>query len=119
MTKTFDELRAAHGKDRAAGSAMDAASIEEQLKALPGWKSDGKRLVRTFTFDDYWSTIAFVNALAFVVHREDHHPELVIKYDRVEARFDTHSAGGITDNDFICAAKASALYDERPRAASA
>ena len=54
-----------------------------------------------------------MNALAWVVHGEDHHPELVVGYDRCEVRFNTHSVGGITIFDFICAAKADAIYEGR------
>ncbi len=98
---------------------MSADAVAAQLVELPGWTTDGRSLQRGFKFADYWETIAFVNAMAFVVHREDHHPELVVGYDRVAVRFDTHSVGGISINDFICAAKCDALYVERPPAASA
>ena len=76
-------------------------------------------ITRSFRFADYRATIAFVNALAWVVHAEDHHPELVVGYDRCEVRFVTHSVGGVTGNDFICAAKADALYAQRVIAAAA
>jgi 4a-hydroxytetrahydrobiopterin dehydratase len=91
-------------------AAMNRAQIAQQLQALPEWRHEGGSLVRTFRFDDYYRTIAFVNALAWVVHREDHHPDLVVGYNRCEVRFNTHSVGGISENDFICAAKADAVY---------
>ena len=55
--------------------------------------------------------MAFVNALAFVAHREDHHPDLGVHYDRCVVRYSTHDVGGLSENDFICAAKAEALVD--------
>lgn len=64
---------------------------------------------KTFRFPDYYRTIAFVNALAFVAHREDHHPDLGVHYDRCIVRFSTHDVGGLSENDFICAAKAERL----------
>jgi 4a-hydroxytetrahydrobiopterin dehydratase len=80
------------------------------------WQSDGKSIHRKLQFADYWETIAFVNALAWVIHGQDHHPEMKVGYDTVELRFDTHSVGGISMNDFICAARCNALYAERPKA---
>ena len=67
-------------------------------------------LSRTFTFKDYYRTMSFVNALAHVANAEDHHPDLSVHYDRCVVRFSTHDVGGLSENDFICAAKADALY---------
>lgn len=89
---------------------MSDAAIAAQLTAVPGWRHDGGFLVREFRFADYYETLAFVNALAFIIHAEDHHPDLVVGYNRCEVRFNTHSVGGISENDFICAAKADALF---------
>ena len=81
------------------------------LAQLPDWTlaEDGQALVRTFRFDDYHRTMAFVNALAHIAHREDHHPDLGVHYDRCVVRFSTHDVGGLSENDFICAARADAL----------
>ena len=81
--------------------------------SFPGWKVEGKAIARTYGFANYFETIAFVNALAFMVHREDHHPDLSVGYNRCTVRFSTHSADGITQNDLICAAKADAIFDQR------
>ena len=70
---------------------------------------DGEALTRTFRFDDYYRTIAFVNALAYIANRENHHPDLSVHYDRCVVRFSTHDAGGLTENDFICAARTDRL----------
>lgn len=90
---------------------LDASSLARALEALPGWAAveDGAAIVRTFRFADYYRTMAFVNALAFIAHQEDHHPDLSVHYDRVVVRYSTHDVGGPSDNDLICAAKASRL----------
>lgn len=99
--------------------AMTSGELAAQLEALPDWRFEAGAITRTFRFADYHETIAFVNALAWVAHAEDHHPELAVGYDRCEVRFNTHSVGGVTSNDFICAAKADALYAQRVIAAAA
>lgn len=106
---TRAELLAAHCRPLEGHAAMGEAEVGAQLAALPGWQLHGGAIERTFRFGDYYETIAFVNALAFVVHREDHHPDLAVSYDRCTVRFSTHSVGGISVNDFICAARADAL----------
>ena len=90
------------------------AGVNALLPQVPGWHVDGARLVREYLFRDYHETIEFVNALAFMVHREDHHPDLHVGYRRCTASWTTHSAGNrISENDVICAAKADALYAGR------
>lgn len=88
---------------------LGEAAIAELLAAVPGWQREGERIVRQFRFDNYYQTLAFVNALAWIVHAEDHHPELHVTYDCCVVKFDTHSVnggkGGLSENDFICAAK--------------
>ena len=90
---------------------LTEASIRELMPQLPGWSlvEGGHALAKTFRFADYYRTIAFVNALAHVANREDHHPDLSVHYDRCEVRWSTHDVGGLSENDFICAAKADAL----------
>jgi 4a-hydroxytetrahydrobiopterin dehydratase len=84
--------------------------IDAQLLHLPGWALRDGAIERAFEFRDYYETIAFVNALAWIVHREDHHPDLVVGYNRCSVRWSTHSVGGISENDFICAAKTDAVF---------
>ena len=94
--------------------ALDDATIAARLAAVPDWHVHGTRLEREFAFRDFHETMEFVNALAFMIHREDHHPDLTLGYRRCTAAWTTHSAGNcLTDNDFICAAKADALYKGR------
>lgn len=86
-------------------------TVQSYLKALAGWEliEDGQAIRKIFSFKDYYRTLAFVNALAFIAHREDHHPDLGVHYDRCIVRYSTHDVGGLSENDFICAAKAELL----------
>ena len=88
---------------------MDETALRHHLEQLSGWHLAAGAIEKTFAFRNYHETIAFVNALAWIAHTEDHHPELQVTYDRCVVRFSTHAAHGITRNDFICAAKADAL----------
>jgi len=90
---------------------LSEASIRELLPQLPGWAlvENGHALSKTFTFADYYRTMSFVNALAHVANAEGHHPDLSVHYDRCVVRFSTHDVGGLSENDFICAAKAELL----------
>ena len=90
---------------------LTEARVRELLPQVPGWElvEDGHALSRTFRFPDYWRTIAFVNALAWMANRENHHPDLSVHYDRCVVRYSTHDVGGLSENDFICAARAEAL----------
>lgn len=90
---------------------LGEARIRELLPQVPEWAlaEDGEALTRTFRFEDYYRTIAFVNALAYIANRENHHPDLSVHYDRCVVRFSTHDAGGLTENDFICAARTDRL----------
>lgn len=87
------------------------ADIREWLLQLPDWTlaEDGRAITRRYAFGDYYRTMAFVNALAHVAHREDHHPDLSVHYDHCIVRYSTHDVGGLSENDFICAAKADRL----------
>ncbi|MFZ5594196.1 MAG: 4a-hydroxytetrahydrobiopterin dehydratase [Pseudomonadota bacterium] len=91
--------------------ALGGTEALELLAHLPGWQIDdrGTEISRTFTFKNYYQTIAFVNALAWIAHQENHHPTLTVHYNRCEVRYSTHAAGGLSENDFICAAKIDAL----------
>ena len=96
--------------------ALDATAIDAQLAVLPRWSLVDGALQASYAFADWWETIAFVNALAWMVHRQDHHPDLQVSYDRCTVRWNTHSAHGVTVNDFVCAARTDAIFDARPGA---
>jgi 4a-hydroxytetrahydrobiopterin dehydratase len=91
---------------------LDAAGIDDLIGLVNAdWSlaEHDKRIRRTFRFSDYYQTIAFVNALAWVAHREDHHPDLAVGYNHCSVTYSTHSVGGLSENDFICAARIDAL----------
>ncbi|MGZ8288275.1 MAG: 4a-hydroxytetrahydrobiopterin dehydratase [Telluria sp.] len=97
-----------------APAALDDAAIAQRLALLDGWAVVDGKLQRRFKLRDYHETMEFVNALAWMTHRQDHHPDLALTYNSCTASYITHSAGNkLTDNDFICAAKADALYAQR------
>ena len=108
-----DELLRSHSRPLEGHAAMTPVQVQAQLAALPEWTQADGAIGREFRFADYFETIAFVNALAFMVHREDHHPDLQVGYNRCGVRFNTHSVSGISLNDFICAAKADAIFEQR------
>ena len=68
-------------------------------------------LTKTFRFKNYYETMAFVNAAAWISHREDHHPDLLVGYSQCKVSYVTHAIKGLSTNDFICAAKLDALFD--------
>ena len=90
---------------------LTLARVAELILEVPGWElaEEGRALTRTFKFDNSYQTMAFVNALAYVAHAEDHHPDLGVHYNRAVVRYSTHDVGGLSENDFICAAKADLL----------
>lgn len=92
---------------------LSATEGEKLLRQTPGWilNDSGDEISRTYEFKNYYQTIAFVNAVAWVAHREDHHPDLEISYKRCHVRYSTHAIGGLSENDFICAAKINALLE--------
>lgn len=93
-------------------SLMDAFSdheIQELIKTLPEWSYDQKALVRTTTFPSFLRAIAYVNAVAHLAERHDHHPDISIQYHRVTLRYWTHRAKGVTHLDFTGAIEAEAL----------
>jgi 4a-hydroxytetrahydrobiopterin dehydratase len=105
----MNDLAALHCRPLQGASAMTAAAVQAHLAGVPGWTSDGAAITKTYTFPDYHRTMAFVNAVAWIAHVEDHHPDLAVSYSRCTVRFNTHDVGGISVNDFICAAKVDAL----------
>ncbi len=88
---------------------LGPAAVAALLQQVPQWRLEGTAIAREFHFRDYHQTIAFVNASAWISHREDHHPDLEVGYQRCVVRYTTHAIGGLSANDFICAAKIDAL----------
>ena len=86
-----------------------ATQANEMLKLVKGWTIEQGKLVKVYPFSNYYQTMAFVNALAWISHREDHHPDLLVGYNKCRVEYLTHAIGGLSENDFICAAKCDAL----------
>jgi 4a-hydroxytetrahydrobiopterin dehydratase len=110
---TFENLSPLARKKCKACEGDSAKLSEMQINALlgdsPAWTRIGDELSRTFQFKNHYETLAFVNALAWISHREDHHPDTEVGYNTCKVRYSTHSVGGLSENDFICAAKVDAL----------
>jgi len=90
---------------------LEPGQIETLLGEVPGYEVDDARanISKEYEFADFYETIAFVNALAYIANQEDHHPDLTVSYNKCSVAFSTHDAGGLTENDFICAARVNAL----------
>lgn len=92
-------------------SAEEAQALQKQLK--PHWTltDDGKQLQAVFDFKNYFRTLAFVNAIAYIAIQEDHHPDVSFGFKTASVGYSTHAIGGLSENDFICAARIDALQD--------
>mgnify|MGYP006275527721 CR=1 FL=1 len=94
---------------------LEPETARERLQALDSeWSLDGegRGLSRTLRFKDFHHTMAFVNAVAWIAHRQDHHPDLEVGYNTCRVHFSTHAIGGLSDNDFICAARVDRLLQD-------
>jgi 4a-hydroxytetrahydrobiopterin dehydratase len=98
-------------------SALSATAIITQLAECPGWTLDGDganvAIQKTFAFANYLETISFVNAVAFIAERHDHHPDMSVHYGKCVVRFNTHDVKGISATDLACAAEVDALIAPR------
>ncbi len=102
---------------RPGAPALPADARDALLAQVPAWRVVDGKLTRSFALADFHATIDFVNALAGMIHAQDHHPELAVSYNRCSVAFHTHSAGGqLTENDFICAACCDAIFSALPQA---
>lgn len=90
---------------------LKPAEIQTLLAQLKGWALEAGMIAKTYSFKDHHQTMAFVNAVAWVSHREDHHPDLGVGYNSCRVAYKTHAIDGLSENDFICAAKVDALFD--------
>lgn len=93
--------------------ALNPTELVTRLAEAPGWQlsGDGDQVAieKTYNFANYYETISFVNALAFIANAQDHHPDLSVHYNRCVVRFNTHDVKGISETDFECAAQIDAL----------
>lgn len=93
--------------------ALSPTEIVTRLGGLAGWSlagdGDDVAIEKTFRFANYDETMAFVNAVAFIANRQDHHPDLSVHYNRCVVRWNTHDVKGLSDTDFACAQQVDAL----------
>lgn len=92
-----------------------SSEIYIMLKEIPGWevkKLRSEKIYRCFQFENYYQVIAFVNAIAWVAHCENHHPHLEVGYNNCVVQYWTHAINGLSENDFICAKKVNDLYSK-------
>jgi len=89
----------------------DAKSLLAELTQSWGLSADKKAIYHDFKFDNFYKTINFVNALAWIANQQDHHPDLEVGYGHCLVRYSTHSVDGLSENDFICAAKIEQLLN--------
>jgi 4a-hydroxytetrahydrobiopterin dehydratase len=97
------------------GSTLNAEQIKNLLPLLnQKWEvnPDNKMIQRKLSFTNFYETMAFVNALAWIANKENHHPDLELGYNYCTVRFMTHALKGLTHNDFICAAKIDKLLED-------
>jgi 4a-hydroxytetrahydrobiopterin dehydratase len=93
--------------------ALNPTEVVSRLASAPGWKlaGDGEDVAieKTYVFANYYETISFVNAVAFIANAQDHHPDLSVHYNRCVVRFNTHDVKGLSETDFECASRIDAL----------
>jgi len=108
---TVCDLPNQHCKPYADGApALTVDESRALLQQLDGWALHDQKISKSFQFKNYYRTIAFVNAVAWMTHREDHHPDMTVGYNTCRLEYSTHAIGGLSENDFICAAKVDALF---------
>ncbi len=94
--------------------ALTATDVKQWLLKIPHWESnqDATRISRRFSFRNFYVTMGFVNAIAWMAHQENHHPDLEVGFNYCVVHYTTHAIKGLSENDFICAAKVNALFPE-------
>ena len=90
---------------------MKPDEVGRLLKQVPGWALEDGAIAKSYSFKNHYETMAFVNAVAWISHREDHHPDLSVGYNTCRIAYVTHAINGLSENDFICAAKVDALFE--------
>lgn len=104
-------MNPARDQCREGAPAMTPEQVLAALPQIPGWGVEGHHLASVFKFEDFHATMAFVDALASMIHEQNHHPVLTVSFNHCKVSYTTHSAGNtISSNDFISAARANAIY---------
>lgn len=88
---------------------LSEEQIQARLKELKGWKREGKEIRKVVTLQDFVQAMGFVNSVAVLAERADHHPDIDIRWNKVSLALSTHSKGGLTENDFKLAKAIDAL----------
>lgn len=107
-----DHLATQHCQPRKGPAhALDTNEATRLLQQIPGWQlhANGQAIVKDFRFDDFHRTLGFINAVGFMANRQDHHPDIEAGYGHCQLLWSTHDVGGLSLNDFICAARVEAL----------
>lgn len=91
-------------------AALSNAEVSRLLIQLEGWQLTDQIISKTYVFKNYYQTMAFVNAIAWISHRENHHPDITVGYNQCQVAYTTHAINGLSENDFICAAKIDKLF---------
>ncbi len=89
---------------------LTAEEANKLMQQLEGWSLMTNKISKTFEFKNYYQTMAFVNAVAWLSHRENHHPDMTVGYNKCHIEYMTHAINGLSENDFICAAKIDWLF---------
>ena len=110
MEEKLCDLAARHCKPCEGGaSPLSLEEVERNLTGFPGWEHNLGVIGKQFEFKNYYQTMAFVNAVAWIAHSQGHHPDLEVSYRSCRVRYTTHAIGGLSENDFICAARVEGL----------
>lgn len=107
MSETIDLTNAHCEACEGIGQALSENQIEQLLPQVKQWEviDNATKLYKEFKFKDFYQTMAFVNAIAWIANQENHHPDLSVGYNYCHVEYSTHALGGLSQNDFICAAK--------------
>ncbi len=112
MARAVSDLASGKCKPCEGGVApLREQEVRNLLKQLDGWEYANGRIAKIYSFKNYYQTMAFVNAAAWISHREDHHPDMMAGYNQCRVEYVTHAINGLSENDFICAAKLDKLFD--------
>jgi len=92
---------------------MNRQEAEAMMDQVPGWQlsADANTISRRFEFKGFYKCVSFINAMAWIANSENHHPDFSAGYNYCEVNFTTHAIDGLSENDFICAAKINALLE--------
>lgn len=111
MNTASSSLETKHCKPCEGGmSPLSSEEIAKLMQQLEGWNLFDRLIGKVYNFKNYYQTMAFVNAVAWISHQEDHHPDMIVSYNKCRVEYTTHAIGGLSENDFICAAKIDAQF---------